>query len=86
MLNLAEAKLGEKFIVQSVHEHILKSQLMELGIVSGQEVTVLFHAPFGDPIAIDMNGYVLSLRKSEAALIEVQRCESTAIGSGETNF
>lgn len=73
MLNLTEAKLGETVCVNSVFENALKSQLMELGIVQGQEITVLFKAPFGDPIAIDMNGYVLSLRKSEAALIEISR-------------
>jgi ferrous iron transport protein A len=73
MLNLTEVNLGETVSVNSVIENALKSQLMELGIVHGQEITVLFKAPFGDPIAIDMNGYVLSLRKSEAALIEISR-------------
>jgi len=35
-------------------------------------VKVLFKAPFGDPIAVDVDGYVLSLRKSEADLVQIE--------------
>lgn len=68
---LAQVKKGQQVIVSSILESGLKSKLMELGIIAGREVTVLFHAPFGDPIAIDMEGFVLSLRKSEAELITI---------------
>lgn len=68
---LANINKGKKARILSVSENNLKSKLMELGIISGRELTVLFQAPFGDPIAIDMEGFVLSLRKSEAALIQV---------------
>jgi Fe2+ transport system protein FeoA len=44
---------------------------MEMGLIAGKEVRVLFRAPFGDPIAIDVHGYVLSLRLDEAGLIQV---------------
>jgi Fe2+ transport system protein FeoA len=46
---------------------------MEMGLVVGKEIEVLFKAPFGDPIAIDVQGYVLALRLDEARLIEVQK-------------
>jgi Fe2+ transport system protein FeoA len=49
---------------------------MEMGFVQGKELTILFRAPFGDPIAVDMNGYVLSLRLDEAALIDVNQAIS----------
>jgi Fe2+ transport system protein FeoA len=42
-----------------------------MGLYVGQEVEILFSAPFGDPIAVNVGGYVLSLRLNEAALIEV---------------
>jgi Fe2+ transport system protein FeoA len=42
-----------------------------MGLYQGQEVEVLFKAPFGDPIAVNINGYVLSLRLNEACLVEV---------------
>ncbi len=43
-----------------------------MGIFAGQEIRILFRAPLGDPIAIDMDGYVLSLRLSEARLVEME--------------
>ena len=73
---LAHVKKGEQVIVASILESGLKSKLMELGIIAGRELTVLFHAPFGDPIAVDMEGFVLSLRKSEAELITIMKVPS----------
>ena len=46
--------------------------MTELGIFEGQALRVLYRAPLGDPIAIDMGGYILSLRLSEAGLIEME--------------
>ena len=43
-----------------------------MGLVAGQLITTLFRAPFGDPIAIELNGTVLSLRLEEAQFIEVK--------------
>lgn len=48
---------------------------MEMGLTKGKMIQVLYRAPLGDPIAIDINGYVLSLRKDEAALIQVEQVE-----------
>lgn len=45
---------------------------MEMGLVEGKELKVLFRAPFGDPIAVDVDGYILSLRKNEAELVIVE--------------
>lgn len=42
-----------------------------MGLVEGKQLQVLFRAPFGDPIAVDVDGYILSLRKDEAELIIV---------------
>lgn len=63
---------GNKVKVTSIHDSLLKPKLMEMGLVIGKEIQVLFRAPFGDPIAIDVQGYILSLRKDEAGLIEVE--------------
>ena len=43
-----------------------------MGIYPGKRVKVVFKAPFGDPIAVDIDGYTLSLRKEEASLVEVE--------------
>lgn len=42
-----------------------------MGILEGREINVLFKAPLGDPIAISMGDYVLSVRKKEAESIEI---------------
>jgi ferrous iron transport protein A len=69
---LSSIKTGQQVSVVSIQDSSLKPKLMEMGFVQGKQLTILFRAPFGDPIAIDMNGYVLSLRLDEAALIDVQ--------------
>ena len=44
---------------------------MDMGITKGAEVSVRKVAPLGDPIELTVRGYELSIRKGEAALIEV---------------
>jgi ferrous iron transport protein A len=69
---LSKVNPGESVTVRSVSEHDLRPRLLEMGLLAGKKVTVLFRAPFGDPIAVDVDGYVLSMRKDEAALITVE--------------
>ena len=63
---------GQLVKVSFIKDYALKPKLMEMGLIIGKELRVLFKAPFGDPIAIDVHGYVLSLRLDEASLIEVE--------------
>lgn len=69
---LAHTKDGETVSIVSIDKADFKIKLMEMGLTEGSTVKVLYRAPLGDPIAIDIKGYVLSLRKSEAALIQVE--------------
>lgn len=71
-MNLSEVQKGKEVTVVSVSESGLRSKLMELGIIPGKKLTILFAAPFGDPIAVDMGGFTLSLRKDEAQMISVE--------------
>ncbi len=50
----------------------LRRHLMDLGFVEGTTVKVVAVAPLGDPVEINVRGYELSIRKEEAAIIEVQ--------------
>ncbi len=68
---VAQLTVGESGIVHSIKGDELKSKLLEMGLTPGSPITHLYDAPFGDPMAIEVNGYVLSMRKNEAALIEV---------------
>ena len=47
-------------------------RLMELGLMPGVQVRFIKSAPLGDPIAVDVEGRQLSLRRSDAAQILVQ--------------
>ena len=68
---LSLVSLGETVTISSLLDSSLKPKLMEMGLVAGKKLKVLFRAPFGDPIAIDLGGSVLSLRLDEAKLITV---------------
>lgn len=63
---------GETVIVRKIAESALKVKLMEMGLIEGKRLDVLFRAPLGDPIAFDVEGYILSLRTDEAKLITVE--------------
>jgi Fe2+ transport system protein FeoA len=64
---------GKVFKVKQVLPSVLSSKLLEMGFYTGKEVEILYKAPFGDPIAVRVGDYVLSMRKSEANLIEVEQ-------------
>lgn len=50
----------------------LTSRLAEMGCVPGTEITKLYAAPGGDPIAFQIDSYILGLRKSEAQQIQIR--------------
>ena len=72
MKTLNELKVGETGkIVRLNGEGAVKRRMMDMGLTKGTEVTVRKVAPLGDPIELTVRGYELSIRKSEAATIEV---------------
>ncbi len=65
--------VGEKGIVKMVAgEGKIKRRLFDMGITPGAEVFLRKKAPLGDPIEITLRGYELTLRKSEAACVNVE--------------
>jgi Fe2+ transport system protein FeoA len=69
---LSEIQKGTEVRVVGIEDSPIKPKLLEMGLVKGKEITVLFKAPFGDPIAIDVHGYILSLRLDEASCVKVE--------------
>ena len=63
---------GSSTIVKLDGEGALRRHLMDLGLIKGTPFTVVKVAPLGDPIEITVRGYELSIRKEEAAIVEVQ--------------
>lgn len=70
---LTELKEGEFGIIDTIKNEDLKLKLLEMGCLPGEKISIDRVAPLGDPIAVNVFGYVLSLRKSEAAAIEISR-------------
>jgi len=68
---LANTALGNRVKVNKLIVSEISAKLLEMGLYHGQEVEVIFKAPFGDPIAVNIGGYILSLRLNEARLVEV---------------
>jgi len=70
---LSELPVGKSARVVSVSgADEVSCRLMEMGLTPGVDVKVLGTAPWGDPIEIELRNYRLSLRKSEAALVEIE--------------
>ncbi len=61
-------------VTQVLGEHAVSQRLMEMGLIEGSTVEVVRFAPLGDPMEVSLHGYSLSLRKSEASLVEVEQC------------
>ncbi|MDJ0836433.1 MAG: FeoA family protein [Acidobacteriota bacterium] len=47
-------------------------RLLEMGLIPDTEVQVVRLAPMGDPMEVQLHGYYLSLRKNEAAMVEIE--------------
>ncbi len=73
-MNLAELKTGEKGIITKVRGRgAFRKRIIEMGFVVGKQVIVVKNAPLKDPVEYNIMGYEVSLRRSEAALIEVTK-------------
>lgn len=72
-MRLSEAKTGEKVAVVKILGHgAFRKRMIEMGFVRGREITVILHAPLLDPIKYSIMDYEVSLRRSEADLVEVK--------------
>jgi ferrous iron transport protein A len=71
-LSLDQIKIGTKGIVLDVSPSHIRTKLLELGFVSGSEIEVVFRAPLNDPIAVELNGFLISLRLEEASTIFIE--------------
>lgn len=70
---LDELPLGVRGVVMAVDvDSALRKRLVEMGVTPGVLIAVERIAPLGDPIAVEVRGYRLSMRKAEAARIRVK--------------
>ena len=73
MTTLAQLVVGARGkIVRVTGEDQISSRLLEMGLTPGALVQLLGTAPLGDPIELSIRGYRLSIRRSEAARVEIE--------------
>ena len=71
-MRLSELKTGEKGIIVKVLGHGgFRKRIIEMGFIRGKIVTVMLNAPLQDPVKYRIMGYEVSLRHSEAEMIEI---------------
>ena len=72
-MTLRETKTGETVKVVKLNgEGAVKRRIMDMGITKGVEIYVRKVAPLGDPVEITVRGYELSVRKTDAEMVEVE--------------
>lgn len=78
-MRLSELKTGEIGVVVKILGHgAFRKRVMEMGFVKGRPVRVLLHAPLHDPIKYGIMNYEVSLRTSEANMVEVVKIDDPA--------
>jgi ferrous iron transport protein A len=75
-MTLKEMKTGEKAIIEEILDTNICIKLIEMGCLPGEIVLVRMTAPYRDPIAIEVSGNLIALRKSEARSIKVKKIEN----------
>ena len=71
-MTLDTISIDEWVTIQKIHgQGAIKRRIMDMGLTKGTQIQIQKIAPLGDPIQILLRGYELSIRKADAALIEV---------------
>ena len=73
---LTDVPAGKVVVIREFASDDIHIKLMEMGCVPGEEICIDKIAPLGDPISVEVSGYMLSLRREEAANILVEENNS----------
>ena len=72
-MTLGDAKVGTTVVVTKIEgDSAYKRRIMDMGITKGSELFIRKVAPLGDPVEITVRNYEMSVRKADAAIIEVE--------------
>lgn len=73
MKGLDALPVGTRGRIRSINgDDEVSVRLLEMGLTPGVEVAVVGTAPLGDPLELELRGYRLSVRRSEAARVQVE--------------
>ena len=71
-MTLDELRIGGSAVIKTVNgEGALRLRLLDMGLIPRTRVSMIKIAPMGDPMEIMVRGYELTLRREDAAKIEV---------------
>lgn len=75
MVTLDKLKVGDKVKIIGFQKDqpAYRNKLLAMGLTSGTELKLIRIAPLGDPIEISVRGFSLVLRKSEAAILKLEK-------------
>ena len=81
-MTISDLKIGESGKITKVGgEGALRQHFLDMGMIPGVTVTLMKYAPMGDPLELKIFGYELTLRKADAAQIQVELVENPKIES-----
>jgi len=72
---LSAIPAGTTVRIHAVKQEFVGPKLLQMGFLPGSEITVLFKAPFNGPLAVAVDGGMLSLRQNEACLVLTESLE-----------
>ncbi len=75
-MRLTELHIGQIARISSLEDSPFKEKLQEMGCIPGALVKPILRAPFGDPIAYELEEYTLSMRNKEAFSVIVKPLDS----------
>ncbi|MDN3203381.1 FeoA family protein [Algoriphagus sediminis] len=75
-LSADQLKLAEYGLIIEISDSPLKINLLEMGFLPGKKIMLSHAAPANGPLAFQIDGSTLALRKSEAALIQIESTQS----------
>lgn len=77
---LTDLNIGESARIQTVQlPDVMRRRLLDLGLVRGTQIKALYESPAGDPIAYEVRGSIIALRKNDAEAIEIIREQDSEI-------
>lgn len=78
MMDITDMKVGEKAEITGYHvtKAGYRAKLLALGLTRGATIQLVGIAPMGDPMRLKVRGFELSLRKSEAAFLQLKAVEA----------
>ena len=81
-MTLDELKPGQDAYIAAVkcEEPSLRKHILDMGLTPGTEVTMVKAAPLGDPLELRLRGYELTLRKADAAMVQLSDVHSAHTG------